>query len=120
MTGKPKWHDVAMERVHDSLNARRSQHKAPKKAKWGHDITLRSTKDFMALAHEAAELHDITVGGFMRRAIAKQIALTLGMDVRDVLSFNPMPARYGSSRSTRGPDGEVQPDTGEGFGDWAW
>ena len=76
---------------------------------------VRADPEFRVLLNRAARARDISVQGYMRRALAKQIAKDLGMDWRQILAFCAAPAPWGKAHkaySVRGPD------DGEGYGDW--
>lgn len=66
---------------------------------------------------EAAKSRNISIAGYLRRSVAKQIAKDLGIDWKDILVFTGKPMRFGTSTFEKGESPHVR-DDGEGYGDW--
>lgn len=123
------WRQKALEAV-----ARTEQKRRLQTTRWGSQFHIRLTPTFKSLVRMAAENRGITIVGYIRRAVAKQVAYDLGMEWHEVLIYSPYPAAYGEilpddahrvyvKRERR--DGvvlrvlESVPDDGTGFGDWS-
>lgn len=93
---------------------------------WGGRLVTRITPQFMAMLHRAASARGLTIGGYVRRAVSKQLATDLGVPISQVLRISPYPGPYGGGRLPaefyrKGRNGRVAvPDDGTGYGDWEW
>lgn len=105
----PDWEQRLLERV-----AQREQSKARQvNARRATAMQTFVDTGYIRLLHAAAEHRDISVGGYIRRAVARQIAEDLNMDWRTVLQYGPMPVGYGKrGRAVK------KNDDGTGFGNW--
>ena len=129
MTNEPMqgWKKNLLDRI--DLNAEGGAHD-PKTGLWGFSFHVRTSKRMMALVRMCAQARGISVGGYMRRAIAKQVALDMKIDPKEVYSLCPAPAAWGRTTTdsryveyASGGRGRIKkirvfPDNGEGFGDW--
>lgn len=123
------WREKALAAV-----ARTEQKRRLQTTRWGSQFHIRLTPTFKSLLRLAAESRGITIVGYVRRAVAKQVAKDLELDWDEVLIHSPYPAAYGEilpddahrlyvKRERR--DGvvlsvlESVPDDGTGFGDWS-
>lgn len=94
--------------------------------KWGTRLTVRVIPAFLALIHAAAGARGMTVGGYIRRSVAKQLAIDLDMPIEDILRLTPYPSVYGSLLPPKekciynGRGRTAVYDDGTGYGDWAW
>jgi hypothetical protein len=108
--------------------------RVPQTTAWGAQYHIRMTRPFRAFMKAAAETRGISMSGYARRALAKQIAADLGMPLVELLALTPYPPAFGKrlpdeahqgieKRARR--DGRVMhvtvclPDDGTGFGDWS-
>jgi hypothetical protein len=108
--------------------------RVPQVTAWGNQFHIRMSSPFKSLVRTAAEKRGISLVGYMRRAIARQVAADLELDFQHVVGLTPYPAAYGerlpdsahlgiTRREKR--DGRVMhvqyclPDDGTGFGDWS-
>lgn len=76
---------------------------------------LQFDVEFSRMLTEAARSRGISVAGYGRRALARQIAKDLGIDWAEALVYCPEPTPFGARQARRR---ERTTDTGEGFGDW--
>lgn len=72
---------------------------------------------FRVALTEAAKLRNISIAGYLRRSVAKQIAKDLGIDWKDILVFTGRPMKFGTSTLEKGESPHMR-DDGEGYGDW--
>jgi len=123
------WKTKALAAVESGEKKRRLQ-----KTRWGSQFHIRMTTQFKSMVWQAAEARGITLVGYMRRAIAKQVAIDLGLDWDEVIIHSPYPAPFGHVlpdddhrisvlRERRDgqlhPSMECAPDDGTGYGDWS-
>ena len=112
------WQRNALEKV-DAL-----MEETKKKTKKGFDyrgarFALRVSPTFIALTHRAAIARNISLAGYIQRALARQLADDLDIPVREILAAATAPGVYDVNSGVHRyvPKG---PDTGEGHGTWAW
>jgi hypothetical protein len=101
--------------------------------RWGLQFHIRLTPEFKTLIIAAAKRRDISLTGYIRRAVAKQVAADLGLPITEVLIHSPYPSAFGEKlppeayripvvRECRNgrllPCAECAPDDGKGYGDW--
>lgn len=92
------------------------------------------TPQFKSMLRQASIARGITIVGYIRRAVAKQIAKDLGLDWDEVIIHSPYPAAFGhllpdedhrmyvvreKRDGRKHPSREAVPDDGTGFGDWS-
>ena len=114
---RPAWADRLLQRADDAAPTSKKK----RTGKWGTYLAIRATPEFIQLLHVVCEQRDISLGGYMRRAIAKQMAKDLNLPWDEVLSLTPHPPKYGSNRPVKAEPGKGNiglPDDGTGFGDW--
>ena len=90
MTSKD-WRTKALEDV-----ARGEQKRRLQTTRWGSQFHIRLTPTYKSLLRAAAEARGITIVGYIRRAVAKQVAKDLEMDWDEVLIHSPYPAPFGN------------------------
>ena len=80
---------------------------------------------FISLVRLAAEVRDISVAGYIRRAVAAFVAHDLEMSFGEILQFSPLPNRFGAGgvgKNALKPGWKMTdpspPDDGTGFGKW--
>lgn len=106
------WEDRTLEKVQQFLDARYPQ------GRRGVNIQLYFDQPFMIYLRKAAKKRGISINGYGRRALAKQIAKDLGLPWETVLAHCPKPAGFGQpSVTAKGPSTKTR-DDGLGFGDW--
>ena len=123
------WQEKAFRAVEEAEKKR-----VPQVTAWGNQFHIRMSSPFKSLVRTAAQKRGISLVGYMRRAIARQVAADLDLDFAHVTGFAPYPAAYGERlpdadhltivlRETRA--GRVMyaqscvPDDGTGFGEWS-
>ena len=122
------WQERAFRAVEEAEKKR-----VPQVTNWGNQFHIRMSAPFKSLVRTAAQKRGISLVGYMRRAIARQVAADLELDFAHVTGFAPYPAAYGERlpdaahlgiirREKR--DGRVMhvqiclSDDGTGFGEW--
>lgn len=98
-----------MRMVHES---EKSSVKTGERASLGN---VRADPQFRLLLNAAARSRDISVQGYMRRALARQIAKDLGIDWHSVLAYCAAPAPWNKAHKAYTKRGA---DDGTGYGDW--
>ena len=78
---------------------------------------LTADVDFRALVMAACRKRDISVVGYVRRAVARQIAKDLNLPFEEVCLNFPAPSALGRRTYEIVVSGPP-PDDGTGFGDW--
>lgn len=81
-----------------------------------HGLYLFFDDEFKVLLDAAAEMRDMSLTGYARRAVAAFIAHDLGIPFEDVAKHAAQPNNYGST-NRRGPI-KTTHDNGRGHGDW--
>lgn len=90
----------------------------PKVTSTPHWLTLRAEPGIRVLTKRAAAARGISIVGYARRAIAKQIAADLDIPLTDVLALLPAPQPYAGSAKREKRSGKKY-DDGTGYGDWS-
>ena len=90
---------------------------------WGNRLAVRITPKYLSFVHRAARDRNISVGGYVRRAVAKQVAKDLGISWLEVIAYSPYPSYYQSQKfppekSAHRLGARTIADDGEGYGDW--
>lgn len=116
--GIPSWQKNVMERVG-------RPDKPNRHGRWGTAMNTLVSKEFREVIAVACQLRNISRSGYIRRAVSKQIAQDLGLEVHQVLKLTPKPTPWGvRTAPVQGDNGFKSyahaPDNGEGFGDWGW
>lgn len=115
---EPVWKRTLQRMVNDSearkLDKRR--HRPPNGGWYAYLPKPRVSPEFNKLLRAAAKARGISVGGYVRRATAKQVAKDLGMAWEDVIKHSPFPSNFAAPSAK--PKGEPKPDNGEGYGSW--
>lgn len=103
----------------------------------GDRFHVRFGSDYLPLLRRAARGRDISMSGYIRRAVGIQIAKDLGMSPLEVIGTSSYPAAYGKKyppypycpwradadgNEHYVPNDErvLLPDDGAGYGDWEW
>lgn len=109
----PDWRERVMAAVAES-QAKRSG--VIQRGRRTGQLILQFDREFNTALNLAAEARGITLAGYARRALARQIANDLDMDWTLLLSMCPAPLPYGSTSRPGTKHRTV--DNGEGYGDW--
>lgn len=91
---------------------------------WGTRLAVRTTPTFLSFVHRAAKARGMSVGGYLRRAVAKQLSKDLGIPWLEIISHTPYPSYYQSQKfppekSAHRLGARTIADDGEGYGDWS-
>lgn len=115
---EPLWRRRVVERVVEAerQKLKRKRLRPPNGGWFDYMPAARVSPEFNKLMRAAAKARGIAVGGYVRRAVAKQIAADLGLPWEEVIKHTPYPATF-AAPSAR-PKKEPVPDNGEGYGDW--
>lgn len=123
------------ERIIDKIESRPKS--AGAKSAGGDRFHVRLGEEYLHLLRRAARNRGISLAGYIRRAVAVQIAADLGMSPIDVISTSSYPAAYGEkippypycpwAADAEGNQHHVPrdqmvllPDDGKGYGRWPW
>lgn len=115
---QPDWRERLLEKVEVSQRKGTNHRKARRSAQ----VQVFFDPPFMHAIKEAARARDISVGPYVRRAIAKQVAKDLGIEWEILLEHCAAPSPYGSKPpgARAGTFGVPRSfDDGEGYGDWS-
>ena len=105
------WEERAMRRV--ASRQKGSQRSTERK----HGMYLFFDDDFRIFLDEAAQRRNISMTGYMRRAVAAMVAHDLGIPYEAVVRHSAQPTTYNQT-SARGPQKKTF-DDGQGHGVWA-
>lgn len=113
--GDPNWKENVLARLAESQRTRGDNGQARRKA----NVRVFFDTPFMHMLQGAARLRNISLSGYVRRAIAARVAADLGLPFTEVVGHMAAPTDYGQPQR-HGPGGVKQTtDDGTGYGDWA-
>ncbi len=123
---KQSWQDRINQKVreHNTLE-QKTRRSSPNVRR----LQITVQKEFLTDLHKVCEARGISLAGYMRRSIAKQVALDLGVPVTEVAKGFGYPAAYGefwpplryqvrhfNEDGTK--NNSVLPDDMTGYGEW--
>ena len=112
----PVWKREVWERVLADQTEKADKARISRHGGWVDVLSFRADRRFRKMVQLAAKGRNISMGGYMRRAIAKQIAQDSGVELSTILALTPFPSEYGKKSAQ--PKDKPVPDNGEGYGKW--
>lgn len=113
--GKPGWEDRLIDRVRESQ--RKSQARTSKgKRTWSNQVY--ADIDYGHYVRQAAQGRGISIGAYIRRAVAYQVARDLGIPVTEILRHAAAPMPFGQQGTPPGVKMHRTFDDSTGYGEW--
>lgn len=108
----PNWRENAVRRVQEHA---RKYSAVKRQGRRRAQVQAFFDPPFLTSLQIAAKMRGMSVGSYVRRSIARQIARDLGIDWTLLLRYCAKPTGY----DERGRPAKGSYDDGTGFGDWA-